>query len=248
MKGNPGNPLPGPLPRHVVVIMDGNGRWARRKNLSRLSGHREGMKSARAVVRAAREIGIKYITLYAFSVQNWNRPGEEVLALMNLLRGFLEDERENLVSEDIRLNAIGRLEDLPADVRDALFRTMKETERCGSMTLTLALSYGGREEIIDAVNGIIAEGGKAPVTEERFESFLYTSRLPEPDLLVRTGGEMRLSNFLLWQLAYTEMYVTKTLWPNFRKRHLVKAVEDFRRRERRFGLTGDQVHGEGEGK
>lgn len=245
MKEKSGSPLPASLPRHIVVIMDGNGRWAKRKNLSRLSGHKEGMKSARSVVRAAREIGIEYITLYAFSVQNWNRPGKEVLALMNLLRSFLEDECENLVSEDIRLNAIGRLEYLPADVRDPLFRVMKRTERCGSMTLTLALSYGGREEIIDAVNGIIARGGKNPVTEEHFESFLYTSDLPDPDLLVRTGGEMRLSNLLLWQLAYTEIYVTKTLWPNFRKRHLVKAVEEFRRRERRFGLTGEQVRGKG---
>ena len=238
---------PGRLPRHVVVIMDGNGRWARRRNFSRLVGHREGMKSARSVVRAAREIGIRYITLYAFSVQNWNRPAEEVRALMDLLRRYLEDECEKLLSENIRLNAIGRLSDLPADVRELLGRVMKTTEKCDSMTLTLALSYGGREEIIDAVNAITALGEKRTVTEEDFEKFLYTSRLPEPDLLVRTGGEMRLSNFLLWQLAYTEMYVTKTLWPNFRKRHLLKAVAAFRGRERRFGLTGEQVRKKGAG-
>ena len=236
---------PGRLPRHVVVIMDGNGRWASRRNFSRLVGHREGMKSARSVVRAAREIGIRYITLYAFSAQNWNRPAEEVRALMDLLRHYLENECEKLLSENIRLNAIGRLSDLPADVRELLGRVMKATEKCDSMTLTLALSYGGREEIIDAVNAIVARGEKRTVTEEDFEKFLYTSRLPEPDLLVRTGGEMRLSNFLLWQLAYTEMYVTRTLWPNFRKRHLLKAVAAFRARERRFGLTGEQVRGEG---
>lgn len=245
MEKNSDTSSPSHLPRHVVVIMDGNGRWARRRNLSRLAGHREGMKSARAVVRAAREIGIRYVTLYAFSAQNWNRPGEEVRALMDLLRHYLESECEKLLSENIRLNAIGRLSDLPGDVRELLGRVMKRTEKCDSMTLTLALSYGGREEIIDAVNAVIARGDKKAVTQESFEKFLYTSRLPDPDLLVRTGGEMRLSNFLLWQLAYTEIYVTRTLWPNFRKRHLVRAVAAFRDRERRFGLTGEQVREKG---
>ncbi len=238
-------PLSEPIPRHVVIIMDGNGRWARQRNLDRLSGHKEGMKSTRSVVEAAREIGIKYVTLYAFSAQNWKRPGGEVLALMDLLRHYLTTEAENLLKQDIRLNAIGGLSNLPADIGRLLERVMKMTRRCGSLTMTLALSYGGREEIINAVNGIIAEGRKKPVNEREFEKYLYTSGLPEPDLLIRTGGEMRLSNFLLWQLAYAEIYVTKTLWPNFRKRHFLKALANYRGRERRFGLTGEQIRDKG---
>ena len=236
---------PGSIPRHVVIIMDGNGRWARRKNLDRLIGHREGIKSARSVVRTAREIGIEYITLYTFSAQNWKRPGKEVLALMDLLRHYLSNEGEKLLAQNTRLNAIGALSNLPRDIRKLLDHVMKMTEKCNSLTITLALSYGGREEIINAVNGIIAEGKQTPVTENEFEEYLYTSRLPEPDLLIRTGGEMRLSNFLLWQLAYAEIYVTKTLWPNFRRRHLLKAIDNYRNRERRFGLTGEQIRKQG---
>ncbi|MCY3985683.1 MAG: polyprenyl diphosphate synthase [Candidatus Dadabacteria bacterium] len=237
--------IPGSIPRHVVIIMDGNGRWARRKNLDRLIGHREGIKSARSVVRTAREIGIEYITLYTFSAQNWKRPGKEVLALMDLLRHYLSNEGEKLLAQNTRLNAIGALSNLPRDIRKLLDHVMKMTEKCNSLTITLALSYGGREEIINAVNGIIAEGKQTPVTENEFEEYLYTSRLPEPDLLIRTGGEMRLSNFLLWQLAYAEIYVTKTLWPNFRRRHLLKAIDNYRNRERRFGLTGEQIRKQG---
>ncbi len=233
------------VPRHVVIIMDGNGRWAQQKDLERIDGHREGMKSTRSVVSEAIEIGIKYLTLYAFSAQNWKRPEDEVFSLMDLLRNYLENEAENLLSRDIRLNAIGNLSNLPSDIGDLLESVMKMTEHCNSLTLTLALSYGSREEIVAAVNRIIRSGRKQPVTEQDFQQHLYTSGLPEPDLLIRTGGEMRLSNFLLWQLAYSEMYVTRTPWPNFRKRHLRKAIGNYRDRERRFGLTGEQIQSRG---
>jgi len=230
------------IPKHVVIIMDGNGRWAGRKGLDRISGHREGMKSVKSVVKAARELGIKAVTLYAFSAQNWRRPRDEVDALMELLKQYLVKEGDALVEKEIRLNAIGRLWELPPDVHQVLTDAMEKTKDCRGMTLTLALSYGGREEIVDAVKKIILAGiPLSNLNEESFSQFLYTTDLPEPDLLIRTSGEMRLSNFLLWQLAYTEIYVTRTLWPNFRKRHLVKAILNYQNRERRFGLTSDQI-------
>ena len=234
---------PDKLPEHVVIIMDGNGRWAKKKNLDRISGHREGMKSVRAVMKGARDLGIKNITLYAFSAQNWNRPKKEVSALMELLKQYLVKEGDRLVENDVRLNAIGRLWDLPKDVYEILSETIEKTRRCKKLTLTLALSYGGREEIVDAVKKMASNGKFSPerITPSNFSKYLYTTELPEPDLLIRTSGEMRLSNFMLWQLAYTEIYVTKTLWPNFRKRHLVKAILNYQKRERRFGLTGEQV-------
>ena len=234
---------PKKLPEHVVIIMDGNGRWAKKKNLDRISGHREGMKSVRAVVTGAKDLGIKHITLYAFSAQNWNRPKGEVNALMELLKQYLVKEGDKLSENDVRLNAIGRLHELPKDVHQVLTRTMEKTRHCRDLTLTLALSYGGREEIVDAVKKIASNGKISPdkINQSNFSNYLYTGDLPEPDLLIRTSGEMRLSNFMLWQLAYTEIYVTKTLWPNFRKRHLVKAILNYQRRERRFGLTGEQV-------
>jgi len=230
------------LPGHVVIIMDGNGRWAERKNLSRISGHKEGIKSASSIVRAGREIGLKYITLFAFSAQNWNRPKKEVLALMELLKQYLVQEGERLLDQDIRLNAIGRLNQLPGDVYGTLESIIDKTKNCKSMTLTLALSYGSREEIVDTVKTLIQNGIKPEeIDEETISRNLYTADIPDPDLLIRTSGEMRISNFLLWQLAYTEIYVTKTLWPNFRKRHLVRAIQNYQNRERRFGLTGKQV-------
>ena len=234
---------PKKLPRHVVIIMDGNGRWAEKKNLDRISGHREGMKSVRAVMKGARDLGIENITLYAFSAQNWNRPEDEVRALMELLKQYLMKEGDRLIENGVRLNAIGRLWELPADVREILDKTIQKTKHCGELTLTLALSYGGREEIVDAVKKIASNGKFSPesIDQESFSEYLYTKDLPEPDLLIRTSGEMRISNFMLWQLAYTEIYVTKTLWPNFRKRHLVKAILKYQGRERRFGLTGEQV-------
>lgn len=230
------------LPGHIVIIMDGNGRWARRKGLDRISGHREGMKSVKSVVRTAKELGIKAVTLYAFSAQNWSRPKDEVDALMELLKQYLIKEGNTLAEKGIKLNAIGRLWELPADVHQVLEEITEKTMNCREMTLTLALSYGGREEIVDAIKKIISSD--IPIenlNEENFARFLYTRDLLEPDLLIRTSGEMRLSNFLLWQLAYTEIYVTKTLWPDFRKRHLIKAILNYQSRERRFGLTSDQI-------
>lgn len=231
------------LPAHIVIIMDGNGRWAKKKNLDRISGHREGMKSVRAVVKGAKELGVKHVTLYAFSAQNWNRPKVEVEALMELLKHYLVKEGDKLIENGVRLNAIGRLSELPHDVYEVLTETIGKSKHCKELTLTLALSYGGREEIIDAVKEMISHGNIAPkdINQTNFSKFLYTSDLPEPDLLIRTSGEMRLSNFMLWQLAYTEIYVTKTLWPNFRKQHLIKAILNYQKRERRFGLTGEQV-------
>jgi undecaprenyl diphosphate synthase len=231
------------LPSHVAIIMDGNGRWAKNKNLDRISGHREGMKSVRAVVTAAKDLGIGYVTLYAFSAQNWQRPKNEVDALMELLKHYLLKERDKLIENGIRLNAIGRLDELPKAVSDVLRDTMEMTRDGHEMTLTLALSYGGREEIVDAVKKIIAAGNISQelIDQPDFSRFLYTNGMPEPDLLIRTSGEMRLSNFMLWQIAYAEIYVTRTLWPNFRKRHLVKAILNYQSRERRFGLTGEQL-------
>jgi len=231
------------LPSHIAIIMDGNGRWAKNKNLDRISGHREGMKSVRAVVTAAKDLGIGYVTLYAFSAQNWQRPKAEVDALMELLKHYLLKERAKLIENGIRLNAIGRLGDLPASVSDVLRDTIEMTKNGREMTLTLALSYGGREEIVDAVNKILSAGGPSagPIDVSGFSRLLYTDGMPEPDLLIRTSGEMRISNFMLWQAAYAEIYVTRTLWPNFRKRHLVKAILNYQSRERRFGLTGEQL-------
>ena len=230
------------LPNHVVIIMDGNGRWAERKNLSRITGHREGIKSVSSIVGAGREVGLKYITLFAFSAQNWNRPKKEVLALMELLKHYLIEEGERLVEQDIKLNAIGRLYQLPEDVREILETITNKTKNCKTMTLTLALSYGSREEIVDTLKKLIKKGiDPEKIDEEMISRNLYTADIPDPDLLIRTSGEMRISNFLLWQLAYTEIYVTKTLWPNFRKRHLLRAIQNYQNRERRFGLTGKQI-------
>lgn len=231
------------IPQHIVIIMDGNGRWAKRKGTDRISGHKEGMKSVKAVVKAASELEIKFITLFAFSAQNWQRPKVEVDALMELLKEYLKKEGKKLAENDIKLNAIGRLSELPGDVYNVLTETINITRHCKSLTLTLALSYGGREEIVDAIREIISNGNISPheIDEISFSKFLYTADLIEPDLLIRTSGEVRLSNFLLWQLAYTEIYVTKTLWPDFRKRHLIKAIINYQKRERRFGLTSDQT-------
>jgi undecaprenyl diphosphate synthase len=231
------------IPTHIAIIMDGNGRWAKRKGIDRISGHREGMKSVRSVVKAANELGVRLVTLYAFSEQNWKRPKVEVDALMELLKQYLLRERNRLVKNGIRLNAIGRLWELPKDVFLVLMETIDMTKQCNSLILTLALSYGGREEIVDAVKEIISGGNILPdgLNEQIFSNYLYTVDLPEPDLLIRTSGEFRLSNFLLWQLAYTEIYVTKTLWPDFRKKHLIKALINYQSRERRFGLTSDQT-------
>ncbi len=230
------------LPRHVGIIMDGNGRWACRKGLDRISGHREGMKAAKAVVKAARDLGIEALTLFAFSIQNWQRPESEVRALMELLKEYIYAEGDMLTENGIRLNAIGRLDELPRDVRAALYDLMAETRRSKDMVLTLALSYGGREEIVDAARRALADGvDPAELDERRFANYLYTHDLPDLDLIIRTSGEMRISNFMLWQSAYAELYVTSALWPDFRRRHLVKALLHYQSRERRFGLTSEQI-------
>lgn len=236
------------LPRHIAIIMDGNGRWAKKKSLNRISGHIKGVDTVREVVTACRELGIKVLTLYAFSMENWRRPKDEVTALMRLLKEYLLKEREEMIQNNIRLYAIGRLEDLPLDVQDTLRETMKKTEHCNGMILNLALSYGGRSEILHAVQGIISDFKKGQINpdeinQQRFCQYLWTWRIPDPDLLIRTSGEFRISNFLLWQIAYTELYVTETLWPDFDRKELLKAIADYQSRERRFGLTSEQLNG-----
>lgn len=237
---------PNRLPYHVAIIMDGNGRWAKKKSLSRIKGHIQGIDSVRTVVTACREIGIRYLTLYAFSMENWKRPRAEVRALMDLLSQYLLDELEEMLENDIRLNAIGELETLPSRVYERLRQTLKKTSHCQGMTLTLALSYGGRAEIIHAVTSIVSaienkEMTRKQVSVDSFASHLWTKGLPDPDLLIRTSGEYRISNFLLWQMAYTEIYVTETLWPDFGKKELLEAILDYQSRERRFGLTSEQL-------
>ncbi|HSD20670.1 MAG TPA: isoprenyl transferase [Anaeromyxobacter sp.] len=229
-----------PVPRHVAIIMDGNGRWAEARGLPRVLGHREGSEAVRAVTRAARRIGVEALTLYAFSAENWQRPDQEVDALMSLLAEFLESERAEMMRNGIRLNAIGELDRLPDDVREKLASVRAETAENMGMTLTLALSYGGRQEIVQAARRAAAEKGAA-LDAEDLEAALWTRGLPELDLLVRTSGERRISNFLLWQCAYSELHFSDVLWPDFRDRELFLAIEDYQRRERRFGLTGAQL-------
>jgi len=230
------------LPQHVAIIMDGNGRWAMERGLPRVQGHQAGVESIRSIVRAAGELGIKYLTLYAFSTENWGRPQEEVGFLMNLLSNYLDKELAEITKNNIRFKMIGRLDDLPAEIQEKIRRNLKQTETNTGMVLTLALSYSSRMEIVDAVKKI-AEKVKAgevvsqDITPELFSRYLYTAELPDPDLLIRTSGEMRISNFLLWQLSYTEIYVTEKLWPDFRKDDLLKAIQEYQTRERRFGRT-----------
>jgi undecaprenyl diphosphate synthase len=236
------------LPKHIAIIMDGNGRWAKKKLLNRISGHMKGVDAVREVVTTCRELGIKILTLYAFSIENWRRPKEEVKALMGLLKDYLLKEREEMIQNNIRLSAIGRLEDLPRDVQATLQETMRMTKDCNGMILNLALSYGGRSEILHAVEGILSDFQKGKIkpqeiNPERFSHYLWTWGIPDPDLLIRTSGEFRISNFLLWQIAYTELYVTETLWPDFDRKELLKAIADYQSRERRFGLTSEQLNG-----
>ena len=236
------------LPGHIAIIMDGNGRWAKKKNLHRISGHIKGIDAVREIVTACRELGIKVLTLYAFSIENWKRPREEVTALMGLLKEYLIKEGKEMVKNNIRLSAIGRTEDLPLDVQNTLKETIKKTEACSGMVLNLALSYGGRSEILHAVQSIIADSQKGKIKPEEinpqcFSQYLWTHGIPDPDLLIRTSGEFRISNFLLWQIAYTELYVTETLWPDFDRKELIKAIADYQSRERRFGLISEQLNG-----
>ncbi|HOD29639.1 MAG TPA: isoprenyl transferase [Syntrophales bacterium] len=234
------------LPRHIAIIMDGNGRWAQRHALGRITGHKRGARAVRVAVETCRELGIGCLTLYAFSQENWQRPPEEVQALMRLLEDYLRTEIGRMIENDIRLVTIGDTPKLTAPVRAMLSEGMRKTEKNRSMTLNLALSYGGRDEIVAAAKRVVREveaGRLDPdaLTPERFSRFLFTADLPDPDLLIRTSGEYRISNFLLWQMAYTEFYFTDVLWPDFRRKHLLEAIADYQRRERRFGLTSEQL-------
>jgi undecaprenyl diphosphate synthase len=228
------------LPRHVAVIMDGNGRWARERGLPRVEGHRRGAESVREIVRVSGELGIDYLTLYAFSIENWNRPKTEVSALMRLLEFYLKQEISELNKNNVRLTAIGRLNELPARAQRQLEKSIEVLKKNTGLTLVLALSYGGRAEIVDAVRSICREvaGERIEVTdidEKVISQHLYTRAIPDPDLLIRTSGEMRVSNFLLWQISYAEIYVTETPWPDFRRAEYLKALEDYGGRSRRFG-------------
>jgi undecaprenyl diphosphate synthase len=224
------------LPAHVAVIMDGNGRWAAQRHLPRVEGHRAGIESVREVVEGSARLGIRVLTLYAFSVENWKRPATEVSTLMMLLKRYLRAELNTLLRNDIRFRVIGRAEDLAADIQGELCDAEAKTASNGGMQFNIALNYGGRAEIVEAAKRIVAEGVPADaLDEQRFSSFLYTAGQPDPDLLIRTSGEMRVSNFLLWQIAYAEIWVTDTLWPDFRKRHLIEAILAYQKRERRYG-------------
>jgi len=224
--------------------MDGNGRWAEQRSLPRAMGHEAGARSVRTVVEACRELGVGWLTLYAFSQENWARPSDEVAALMNLLVKFLKEEKMRLDRHEIRLRAIGRLDRLPEPSRGELAKVCDETAGHSKMTLTLALSYGGRDEIVDAARSLVARGVRPEdVTPERFAEGLYAPDMPDPDLLIRTSGELRVSNFLLWQIAYSEIYVTEVLWPDFDRLQLERAFESYAKRERRFGKTAAQVRG-----
>ncbi len=238
---------PDRLPAHIAIIMDGNGRWARQRNLPRVRGHQAGIKPVRMTVETCARMGIRALTLYAFSVENWKRPRQEVETLWRLLRIYLRRELPNLMKHRIRLTAIGRLEALPPEARRDLEEVVEATSRNRGLRVNLAINYGGRSEIVDAVNAIVEEARRKGrlaalrITEQAIAQHLYTAGQPDPDLLIRTSGEMRVSNFLLWQIAYAELYVTETLWPDFTRTELLEAILDFQRRERRFGGLSEPV-------
>lgn len=228
------------LPKHVAVIMDGNGRWAELRGLPRIAGHREGINSVRDMISQCLELGIQALTIYAFSQENWNRPTQEISALMGLLEHYLSTERASLIEQQVRFRAIGRLELLPESAQHWVRTTEQDTAHLDKMVLTVALSYGGRAEIVDAVRGLLADVQSGTIEADQIDEallqqHLYTHSLPDPDLLIRTSGETRISNFLLWQLAYTELCFTPTLWPDFRRREFLMALLEYQKRERRFG-------------
>ena len=230
------------LPKHIAITMDGNGRWAKTKEKLRVFGHKNGVKAVRDTVEAAAEIGIEFLTLYAFSTENWNRPESEVNALMTLLVSAINKETKTLMDNNIRLSTIGDTESLPSKAKKELLQAIEKTKNNSRMTLVLALSYSGRWDIINAVNTIVKEDNvNRDITEEEFQQYLTTKSVPDPELLIRTSGEYRISNFLLWQIAYSELYFTDTLWPDFRKEDLGKAILDYQSRERRFGKTSEQI-------
>ena len=227
-------------PAHIAIILDGNGRWARQRGLTRIFGHEEGAKAVRQSVEGCGETGVKFLTLYAFSQENWKRPKNEVNALMGLLEKFLVEYTHELLEKNVRLEAIGRLTDLPVSCQSQLSKSIQQTSENTGLTLVLALSYSGRQEVVDAVKMVAREVKQnridiESIDTELFSRYLYTHRYPDPDLLIRTSGEMRLSNFLLWQVSYTEIFFTKKLWPDFRKEDLLEAIRDYNNRQRRFG-------------
>ena len=234
------------LPKHIAIIMDGNGRWAKKRFLPRIAGHRAGVKTVDRIVTICRKIGIKALTLYSFSEENWSRPKNEINALMEILKRYLKKELDRMLKEDIRFNTIGTIDNLPLSAQKIIQDAKERTKNNEGMVLTLALSYGSRREIVDAVQEIASDIKKNKISVEDitlglFQSYLYTKDLPEPDLLIRTSGELRISNFLLYQIAYAELYFTDLLWPDFKEDDLLKAVIEFQKRERRFGMTGEQI-------
>lgn len=237
------------LPDHVAIIMDGNGRWARLRLRNRAFGHRQGVSSVQEVVRCCLRLGIPYLTLYAFSKENWQRPATEVRALWELLGRFLKSEFDELVGSEVRVCHLGDSQDVPPDVLNAFRHLIEQTAKFDKLILNLAINYGGRQEIVRAA-GLLARDaaeGKidpADVSAQVFSRYLFTHEIPDPDLVIRTGGEYRVSNFLLWQIAYSELYITDTLWPDFREPHFLKAIAEYQGRERRFGKTGEQVGNE----
>jgi undecaprenyl diphosphate synthase len=236
----------GDIPGHVAIIMDGNGRWAKEKNLSRVFGHREGVNSARDIVEASGQLGVKYLTLYTFSTENWKRPRTEIALLMKLLISSIRSETDRLMQNDVKLIATGNLDNLPGNVLDELNDSMEKTKNNKLMTLNLALSYSGRWDIISAVKKILAEQKKGDfdlsnLNETTFSGFLATSGLPDPDLMIRTGGDFRISNFLLWQIAYSEIVIDHNYWPDFKRNQYYKAITEYQSRERRFGMTSEQL-------
>ena len=228
------------LPRHVAIIMDGNGRWACQRNKNRVEGHRAGIHAVRDTVETAARLGLEVLTLYAFSIENWKRPETEVSVLMGLLKHYLRSELDTLLKNNIRFRVVGRAQELAPEIREELARAEERTAGDSGLQFNIALNYGGRAEITDAVKGLFAEllkDGRSPeaIDEEALSRHLYTAGQPDPDLLIRTSGELRVSNFLLWQIAYSEIWVTDVLWPDFRRRHLLQAIGDFQKRERRYG-------------
>lgn len=236
----------GEIPNHIAIIMDGNGRWAKQLGETRIFGHRQGVNSVRDTVEACGQIGVKFLTLYTFSTENWKRPKDEVTVLMKLLIKALKDETDRLHQNDVKLIATGNLEKLPDRVHKELVDAMEKTKNNKLMTLNLALSYSGRWDIINATKKIMDDFksgkiNKDDLNDELFSGYLVTADIPDPDLMIRTGGEYRISNFLLWQLAYTEIYIDSVFWPQFRRKHLYKAIEEYQKRERRFGLVSEQL-------
>jgi len=229
------------VPQHIAIIMDGNGRWAEAKGLPRIAGHREGTNSLREILKVCAEIGVKYLTVYAFSTENWRRPQEEVDFLMDLLAQSIEDEMEELMSNRVKINFLGRLSQFSTELRQRMGKAMETTKNNEHITLNVMVNYGGRAELVDAFQSMINEKQKT-IDEETISAHLYTRGMPDPDLLIRTANELRISNFLLWQIAYAEIYVTPTFWPDFRREQLMAAVTDYQKRTRKFGMTKEQVN------